>query len=162
MDDLTFIKKFESAAWPMDEWHHKEHIKIAYLYLVAHGFERALGKMRAGILALNAFHKVPEGPLRGYHETMTQAWLRLVHVILSEYGPAETGDLFYEQHPELSQKKTLRLFYSADRMKDPRGKLEFLEPDLTSLPRARSSAGAVNPSILAEIGAKMGIVNQQA
>ena len=139
MDDSTFIGKFESAAWPMDEWHHREHIKIAYLYLLAEGFDNALAKLRTGILALNAFHKVPEGPARGYHETMTQAWLRLVYVVLCEYGPAETADLFFEQHPELSEKKALRLFYSANRLSDPRGKHEFLEPDLAPLPRSKNA-----------------------
>lgn len=139
MDDSTFVCKFESATWPMDQWHHKEHIKIAYLYLLSFGFEHALMKMRSGILALNAFHKVPEGPARGYHETMTHAWLRLVHVVLCEYGPAETADRFVEQHPELAEKKALRFFYSPARLKDPRGKLEFLEPDLAPLPKSKNA-----------------------
>jgi hypothetical protein len=150
MDDSAFIHKFETAAWPMEQWHHKEHIKIAYLYLIENGFDGALTKLRSGILALNAFHQVPEGPTRGYHETMTQAWLRLVHVTLCEYGQAETADLFYEQHPELSEKKALRLFYSADRMMDPRAKFEFLESDLAPLPRPRKALEADAAEILSE------------
>jgi hypothetical protein len=67
---------------------------------------------------------------------MTQAWLRLVQLTLCEYGPAETADVFFEQNPQLSQKKVLRLFYSRELFMSPRAKAEFLEPDLTALPRS--------------------------
>jgi len=41
-DDATFLAKFEAAAWPLEEWHHRQHIKLAYLYLVSHSFDDAL------------------------------------------------------------------------------------------------------------------------
>jgi hypothetical protein len=68
---------------------------------------------------------------------MTQAWVRLVHLALCEYGPSETADSFFEQHPELSQKKVLRLFYTRDRFMSPQAKAVFLEPDLAPLPKSR-------------------------
>src|SRR6266478_4381663 len=125
MDDETFLARFEAAAFPMNEWHHREHIKAAYLYLRRYPFEIALGRMRRSIQALNAAHHLPESPTRGYHETMTQAWLRLVHSSLSEYGPAANADQFYEVHPELSQTKVLRLFYSKDLLQAPRLKVNL-------------------------------------
>jgi len=135
MDDEAFIQKFEAAAWAPDQWHHREHIKIAYLYLRRYSFQDALGRLRTGIQALNAAQQVPESPNRGYHETMTQAWLRLVHVSLGLYGPSETADAFYDQNPQLSQKQTLRLFYSPHRFGSPNAKHEFVEPDLAPLPK---------------------------
>ncbi len=138
-DDETFLAKFEAQAFPHDQWHHREHIKMAYLYLRHHPFDVALAKVRVGIQALNASQKVPESPTRGYHETMTQAWLQLVYVTLCEYGPAESADAFYEQHAQLSQHKVLRLFYSRERLVSSKAKVEFVEPDLAPLPRARSS-----------------------
>jgi len=134
MDDETFVARFEAAAFPMDQWHHREHVKIAYLYLRRYTFGDALKRMRLNIQSLNASHKVPESPARGYNETMTQAWLRLVHASLSQYGPADSADAFYDQHPELSQSKILRLFYSRDLLKSPDLKYEFVEPDLARLP----------------------------
>jgi hypothetical protein len=134
MDDETFMATFEAAAFPMDQWHHREHIKAAYLYLRRHPFDTALERMKASILALNAAQHVPETPGRGYNETMTQAWLRLVHCCLTQYGPAATADRFYEEHPELSQSKILRLFYSKALLSSPRTKVEFVEPDLAKLP----------------------------
>jgi len=136
MDDESLIQQFETATLPQEQWHHPQHIKVAYLYLRRYPFETALARMREKLNALNIVHKVPDLPTRGYHETMTQAWLRLVHLTICEYGPAETADVFYEQNPQLSEKKTLRLFYSRDLLMSPQAKIEFVEPDLAPLPRS--------------------------
>jgi hypothetical protein len=136
MDDERFIKDFEAAKFPPRKWHHKEHIKAAYLYLMQYPFDEALHRVRIGIKALNAAQQVHETVKRGYHETMTQAWLRLVHLVLRQYGPARNADTFYEEHPELSQNKVLRLFYSPRRLMTPKAKAQFVEPDLVALPRS--------------------------
>ena len=125
---------FESGEWPLADFHHRQHIKVAYLYLRRYPFETAMNRIREKIKAFNAAHNVPDLPTSGYHETMTQAWLRLVHLTLCEYGPAESADAFYEQNPQLSQKKALRLFYSKEVFMSPSAKYEFLEPDLAPLP----------------------------
>lgn len=137
LTDAELLVQFEGCTLPAERWHHAEHIRIAYLYLRRHPFPEALDRMRAGLKALNTAQAVPESLDRGYHETLTVAWLRLVHVILGEYGPAETADAFLEQHPELSQRKSLRLFYSRDRILSWQAKAEFVAPDLAPLPVSR-------------------------
>lgn len=139
MSDDEFLAEFEACRWPLDQWHQQQHIKVAYLYLRRYPFDVAMNRIRERIKAHNAAHHLPDLPTSGYHETMTQAWMRLVHLTLCEYGPAETADSFYEQHPELSQKKVLRLFYSRDRFMSPEAKVTFLEPDLAPLPRSRKN-----------------------
>src|SRR5689334_15290662 len=114
MDDESFLREFEACRWPLEQWHHREHIKLAYLYLRRYAMEEAAVRIRNGIKAHYAARQIPEGPAMGYHETMTQAWLRLVQVTLCEYGPGESADDFYGQHPQLSQKKVLRFFYSRE------------------------------------------------
>ena len=137
INDDDFLRDFEACRWPLEQWHHRDHIKLAYLYLRRYSLAEAAEKIRAGIKAHNATHNIPESLTGGYHETMTQAWLRLVHAMLCEYGPKETADEFCEAHPELSQKKTLRLFYSAERFVSAEAKANFVEPDLTALPKSR-------------------------
>lgn len=134
--DDQFLVEFEACRWPLEQWHHQQHVKAAYLYLCRYPFDAAMDRIRERIKAHNAAHNVPEGPAAGYHETMTQAWMRLVYLTLCEYGPAETADIFYEQHPQLSQKKVLRFFYSRDLFMSPQAKAEFVEPDLAPLPRS--------------------------
>lgn len=130
-DDEKFLAEFEACRWPLDRWHHRDHIKLAYLYLCRYSFDDALSRIRAGIKAHNAVHQLPDSPTSGYHETMTHAWLRLVQFVMHEYGQSANADEFYERHPELSQKKTLRLFYSQERFMSSEAKTSFCEPDLT-------------------------------
>ena len=139
MDDDSFMREFEAGTFPFDSWHHREHIKAAYLYLCQFPFELALERMRTSIQRYNAAQNVPNQPGRGYHETMTQVWMRLVHVALSEYGPGQDADSFYKAHPELAEKGILRLFYSRALLRDPQAKLKFIEPDLTALPKPISN-----------------------
>lgn len=139
IDDETFLAEFEACRWPLNDWHHRQHIKVAYLHLVRYSFDEAVNRIRERIKAHNAAHNVPESPTGGYHETMTQAWMRLVHLTICEYGPCDSADSFFEQHPELWEKKTLRLFYSRELFMSPRAKVEFVEPDLAPLPRSLKS-----------------------
>ena len=108
---------------------------MACLYLLRYSFEDALERIRERIKAHNSSSGVLDSPTGGYHETMTQAWLRMVHLTLCEYGPSATVDEFYEISPQLSQKKVLRLFYSKELFMSARAKSEFVEPDLAPLPK---------------------------
>jgi len=145
MDDETFLAQFESAALPLADWHHRQHLKVAYLYLRRHPFERALERMRSGIRAYNAAHHVPEGPTRGYHETMTRAWLHLVHLTLCEFGPSGSADEFVDQHPQLQSMRALLFFYSRDLIMSLRAKHDFLAPDLAPLPRSAREHSPLEP-----------------
>ena len=87
MDDGTFLRQFEDCTWPAVEWRHRQHLKVAYLYLRRSPLPEALERIREGIKRFNAAHQVPETIDRGYHETMTHAWMRLVYFTLQEYGP---------------------------------------------------------------------------
>jgi hypothetical protein len=142
MTDEIFFQAFTACTLTHAEWNHRAHLKLGYLTLCRFPLEEALTRVRAGIQALNAAHQTPETLDRGYHETVTQAWLRIIHCTLCEYGPAETADLFFEQQPQLAQKQTLRLFYSRERLMSAEAKREFVEPDLAPLPRSQRSGPA--------------------
>jgi len=139
MDDNDFIRQFEACSFPFDQWHHRAHVKLAYLYLIQHGFEMAVTKLRNGIRAYNAANNVPDEPTRGYHETVTQFWLRIVEATVQQYGQLPTADEFFDFHPQLSQKKNHRLFYSPGLFMSPAAKREFVEPDLTALPTIKKA-----------------------
>jgi hypothetical protein len=141
-DDETLLTQFEATTWPLTEWHHRQHIKIAYLYLRQHPFEVAAQKMRAGLLAYNAANHVPDGLDRGYHETMTQAWMRLVYLTLCEFGPSESADAFVDKHTQLLSKRALLFFYSRDRIMSAEAKRQFIEPDLSPLPQSAKNGDA--------------------
>src|SRR2546423_15349095 len=99
IDDAEFLAEFEACRWPLEKWHHRDHIKLAYLYLMRYSFDDACARIRAGIKAHNATHKIPEGPTSGYHETMTQAWLRLGMVAIRADRATPRARAGSGQHP---------------------------------------------------------------
>jgi hypothetical protein len=137
--DDEFLAAFESCTWPLDQWHHRQHIKVAYLYLRRFPFETAVARMRERIQAYNAANQVPDGPDRGYHETVTQAWMRLVHYTLEAFGPCQSADAFIDGQSQLLSARALLFFYSRQRITSSEAKYVFLEPDLTRFPQIRSS-----------------------
>jgi hypothetical protein len=137
MDDREFLRQFEARTQPFDQWTHRAHVKVAYLYLRDHPFDEALVRMRSGIKAYNAANNVPEGPTSGYNETTTVAYCTLVAATMRAYAkafPAADADAFCDTHPQLMTRHALRLFYSPQRRMHPDAKAHFVEPDLAPLP----------------------------
>jgi hypothetical protein len=141
MKDEEHLHRFEDHTLPIELWNHRAHLKVAYLYLQRFSFEETLSRLQTGIRAYNAAKGIKDTPTGGYHETMTQAWLHLVHTTLCQFGPAENADAFFDAQTQLSGKRTLLLFYSRDCIMSPEAKASFVTPDLAPLPRpTRASA----------------------
>jgi len=126
---------------PFDQWTHRAHIRIAYIYLCLHPFDEALSRIRAGIKSYNAANHVPETPTIGYNETTTHAFVHLVAATKAAYGgshPVADSEGFCDMHPQLNSKHALRFFYSPVRRMLPSAKSQFVEPDLAPLPKIGS------------------------
>ncbi len=134
MNDETLLRRFEAADLTSDEWHHREHVRLAYLYLLRYPPDDALGRMRSGLLALNAAQRVPETLERGYHETLTRGWMHLMAVALAEHGPGADSESFLEVHSHLLARRAMYFFYSRKRLRSAEAKAGWIEPDLAPLP----------------------------
>ncbi|RYD46446.1 MAG: hypothetical protein EOP83_29675 [Verrucomicrobiaceae bacterium] len=139
LSDSEHLRQFEDQSLPLKLWHHRAHLKVAYLYLTCLPFEEALHKLRAGIRAYNAAHGIADTPTGGYHETMTCAWFQLVHTTLNQFGPATSADAFFDVQTQLNGKRALLLFYSRDRIMSAEAKTNFIPPDLAPLPQPLDS-----------------------
>lgn len=133
-DDAAFIDAFEKRTLPFSEWCHAAHIRMAWIYLTRHGLEGALPRAREGIQAYNRANHVVDAPLSGYHETVTQAWLRVVSATIRTQDPCATSLEFLEAQPHLRVRTLLRVLYSKARMRSPEAKSTFIAPDLGALP----------------------------
>jgi len=136
--DVIFLREFENCTLPFEQWTHRAHVRVAYLYLCQNAFDAALDLMRAGVRRYNAANDVPEGPTSGYNETTTVAFVHLVAAVRAAYAkthPVDSSNAFCDMHPQLMTKHALRLFYSPERRMDPRAKTEFIDPDLAPLPK---------------------------
>jgi len=129
MNDDEFLTAFEART--LEEFHHRDYIKVAYLYLRQYSLHDAIAKVRTGLQALAVAWGAPVDDLeKGYHETMTQAWVRLVHLTLTDCGAAESADAFCDRQPQLMQKTRLELFYSRNRLMSWEAKRKFVAPDV--------------------------------
>jgi hypothetical protein len=143
VNDREFLDAFEAAAIPRADWKHRDHIRVAYLYLRDHPFDDALVRIRTGIRKLNDANGVPESPTSGYHETVTVAWALLVVDAIersrakqqSRAGEgAADSESFMAAHPELLDKTALRAHYSRDRIMSVEARAAFVAPDHAPLP----------------------------
>ncbi len=134
LSDEELLESFESCEIPHNEWTHQAHVRVAYLYLRRHGTHEGLSRIRSGIKALNAAHGTPDSLERGYHETITVAFVRLISKALSEDDRCSTSAELCERHPELLSKAILDRFYSQNRLISTEAKAGFVEPDLMPLP----------------------------
>jgi GNAT superfamily N-acetyltransferase len=134
MDDATLIREFEARTLPFSEWRHTTHIRVAWNYVTRYPFDEALLRVRRGIAAYNAANKVEETELHGYHETITEAWLRIVADHVARYGPSTDSEAFLKEQPHLAAKSLLRCFYSRERLVTPEAKRGFVSPDRAPLP----------------------------
>ena len=117
---------------PAERWTHGAHLEVAQAALI--GYRRQASQvLKAGILRLNASHGIIESPDRGYHETLTHAWIRLVCQHLTQGDYWKSGQL--KPLPErLLCKDTLFEFYSRERLKLHEARYQVIEPDLRPLP----------------------------
>ena len=139
MTDAEFLAAFEAAAISSDEWTHRDHIRMAFLYLRDHPWDAALEKIRTGIQRLNRANAVEETPVSGYHETVTVAWARVVATQLQHHGPVDDFETFAAANPHLLTKTLLRLYYTRARILTADAKATFVEPDLAPLPGVSSA-----------------------
>ncbi|HXX94660.1 MAG TPA: hypothetical protein VEN81_13585 [Planctomycetota bacterium] len=135
MTDDEFLVAFERCALSHDEqWTHAAHLRMAYCHLKKFPFEEALSRVRSGIPRLNAKFGTPELLERGYHDTLTVAWMRLIHATMRAHGALADAETFFKAHPHLTHSSVIGLFYSDGRLWSWEAKKGFVEPDLLGLP----------------------------
>jgi len=138
------LETFERLEIPLTEWNHRGHLTIAWLMLREHPLEQAIDRMRRGLKAFIAHHGIETMATQGYHETLTVAWLRVLHATMAVYGAEEDAEKFLNQHPHVLSKVMLRLFYSRPRMMSEAARYGWVEPDLAPLPRPPRPAEAAS------------------
>ena len=125
--DEQFAAAVERGEAPSGEFHHIDHLRLAWIYLRRYGTEKAGVRIAETIRRFAAHH----GQSARYHETMTQAWLQLV---------AAAGGASFEEalaaQPELLDKDCLSTYYSATLLASEEAKTQFVLPDLISLPNS--------------------------
>ena len=88
IDDLELIVRFESLAIVGADFRHREHVRLAYAMLDGADFGEAAVRYRR---ALHRF-AIAAGVPSNYHETLTWAYLGLVHERMRERPSTDSRD----------------------------------------------------------------------
>jgi hypothetical protein len=128
--DQDFREAFESLNIPSEMFHHREHIRLAWIYSRQYPQEQALGLMVQGIEAFAKHH----GAASKYHHTITVAWMRLVRHAARLAPSAPDFNTFASVHPRLFNPRLLEYYYSKARLQSDAARHDWIEPDLRSLP----------------------------
>lgn len=131
--DEDFLRAFEDLSFPADQFHHREHVRVAWLYLKSSDATRAAERMTVGILRFANHY----GATQKYHHTLTLAWMRLVAAALVETPENYDFTQFLAEHQELSHKDLLKKYYSDELLQTMRARESWVEPDLQPLPNLR-------------------------
>jgi len=123
-DDL--LTAFEAGREPDGGFHHREHLRVAWLYLRRDPWPVALGRFAEGLKRF----ATAQGKPGLYHETVTVAYFLLIHERMAE-ASEPTFDAFAARHPELLGWKPsiLDRYYDAATLGSERARRVFVMPD---------------------------------
>lgn len=126
----SLVNEFEACSFHPSEFKHQQHLAVALWNVSNLPYDDASERMKRGIQRLAASYGKT-----GYHETITEFWLRMVRGFLSEGERAEQIAVLANQLIEKYPDKNLILdYYSAELLASPEAKGGWVEPDVKPLP----------------------------
>ncbi|HEY7406419.1 MAG TPA: hypothetical protein VIB39_23025 [Candidatus Angelobacter sp.] len=123
---LTLVDRLERCLLAKNEFHHRDHLAVAVVYLNAGDFSSALERMRATLTRFAAHH----GVAGLYHETLTCFWLQQVEMRLDR--DICLRESVEKIQSELIDKELPFAFYSRERINSAEARKMWLQPDLES------------------------------
>jgi hypothetical protein len=128
--DEEIIAQFESGSLPPDAFHHSDHVRLGFAYLRQYPILEALEKFPA---VLRQFAK-QHGRPNLYHQTITWAYLFLIHERIARATHPQTWDEFAHANPDLMNWKSgiLKKYYADETLQSDLAKRVFIFPDKLS------------------------------
>ena len=125
MTDAEFTAAFEACAIANGDFHHADHIRLAWIYLREHPLLAAIDRFATSLRRFAAHHGVPGL----YHETITWAYLLLIH---ERMNGESAFDEFRAANPDLFTWKpsVLDRYYSAGTLASDHARRVFVLPDV--------------------------------
>jgi hypothetical protein len=127
MEERELFERFVDATLPADQFHHQQHVHVAWLFVRQHGLPAALAEFSR---AIRRFADA-KGATGLYHETITWAFLLLI-ADRQARQPAVTFAEFSTANPDLMtwQPSILDRYYSKELLASELARRTFLMPDL--------------------------------
>ena len=126
---LVPLLAFQARTITAEEWTHDAHLTVAaalYGLMGSHGVQAMTG----GIQRLNSTHGVPQTPERGYHDTLTRLWYRLVGEQVERLSLVTHPERLPELLRQLSDRKLPLQYYRRETLNSWEARIGWVPPDL--------------------------------
>lgn len=122
----ALLDSFIDTTLPADQFHHQQHVQVAWLFVTKFGMPAALGEFST---AIRRFADA-KGATGLYHETITWAFLLLIADRQARM-PADTWEMFERENQDLLTWKPsiLERYYSKELLASELARQSFLMPD---------------------------------
>ena len=128
-DELrSLVSKFEACSFHPSEFKHYQHLAVVLWYVASLPFDEASEQMKRGIQRLAA-----TCGKTGYHETITEFWLRTVRGFIPEGRPESIAVLANQLIEKYADKNLILDYYSAELLASEKAKAGWVAPDLKPL-----------------------------
>jgi|APSaa5957512535_1039671.scaffolds.fasta_scaffold95670_3 hypothetical protein len=124
MDSSNLLTQFETLKISASDFHHNDHIEVAYEMLNKYEFVDATSRYASGIRAMAEKVGVPEK----YNTTITLAFMSLVAERKSQPNHTDLKS-FLVANVDLLDKDVLKHWYSSERLTSSAARSQFLLPD---------------------------------
>jgi len=127
-------ERFIDKTLPKEEWTHEAHLTVAAWHLKQYDFYEALCFMRSGIISYNLSVGGTNTSSKGYHETMTVFWMKLIDSFIrlnKERSLLDTCNKFLSSG--LAKRDAPFHFYQRETILSTEARSLYIEPDKISV-----------------------------
>lgn len=130
-EDRRFRQAFEALEVAADDFDHRAHVRLAYVYLCEMPVDEAHESMKKALLAF--LDHLGAEPTK-YHETITRAWIKAVRHFMANTPACDSADEFIDRNPKLLDTKIMLSHYSAEVLFSAQARSRFVPPDIQTIP----------------------------
>jgi hypothetical protein len=122
--DAEFIEAFEACTLPSTEFHHRHHVRLAFLLFQREPFIEAAKHFIASLKR----YATSLGSAGLYHETITWAYLVAIHERMNR-GASGDWETFARANADLFEKTFLERYYRPETLQSEMARRVFVMPD---------------------------------
>jgi hypothetical protein len=129
LDDRSFLQAFHGGQIANQQFHHREHLRLAWLQVRALGVDRAGQAVAAGIREFASRH----GHARKYNDTITRFWVQVMGLATQRH-PDLGFDALLALEPHLLDKWLPLRHWSREALYSVEARHHWVAPDLQPMP----------------------------
>jgi hypothetical protein len=129
-EDAAFLRAFEQGCVPNSAFHHRDHVRLTWLYLRRDGPELGSRRVAEGIQRF----ATANGAAQLFHVSITGFWVRLAHHVIETFPEITRFDDLLAAVPLLADKTAVYRHYSRELLSSPAARQGWVPPDLLPLP----------------------------